>query len=143
MTNVVRRNLRLSDSRVEYTSAASIVNKGPNSSVGKLYPTDSEALHASNNAITTTGILPSSRIVRLETQYSATPSTIPKTPKDTTARLPRYSPTAIKQAGIAISINAPAYLDTFLARGSGTALVLSRNIEQYPASTPSKVPKFR
>src|SRR5215210_5454048 len=143
ITNVVRRNLGSSDARVEYANAASIVNNGPNNSVGKLYPTDSEALHASNSAINTTGILLSSRIATLEMQYRATPSTIPKTPKDTTARLPRYSPTAMKNAGITISIDAPAYLGTLLARTSDAALAFSRNIEPYPASTPSNVPKFR
>src|SRR3712207_1972841 len=140
MIRVVRRYLGLSGPRMEYTNAASIANKGPSIKVGKLYPTESEALHANNKAIDTTDSLCSTRSAPVETQYSTAPSNIPKAPKDTVARLPLYRPTDKKIAGIATSIDAPAYLATFLARTSGTASVLSRNIEQYPASRPSKVP---
>src|SRR5215203_6741295 len=117
-----------------------MVNKGPNNRVGKLYPTDNEALHANNKASKVTDTLSSPRPIPFQARYSTTPSTIPTTPKDTAARLPRYSPIAIKAAGTAISVDAPAYLGTRLVGSSGAALALSRNMEQYPASRPSKVP---
>src|SRR5918997_1229538 len=132
MTSAVCKNLGLSVSRLEYTHATSIVNKGPIIRVGKLYPTDSEALHASNKAINAIGTLSSSRAVLFETWYSTVPSTIPITPKDTVARLPWYSPIAIKAAGTTVNIDAPRYAHARLARSSGAALVLNKNIEQNP-----------
>src|SRR5918998_4552231 len=121
-TNAVRRNLGPSDSRTEYANATSIVNKGPSNRVGKLYPTDSEALQANSSASNATGTFTSPRAVPFKKRYSTMPSTIPKTPKDTVARLARYSPSAISVAGIIVSTDAPTYLDIRLVPSSGTAL---------------------
>src|SRR5919112_321796 len=134
MASVARKNLGSSDPRAEYTNATSIVNRGPNNKAGKLYPTESEALHASSRAISTTDVLSPSRAVSVVTWYSTAPSNIPKMPKEIMPRLPRYSPTAIKNAGIAADSDAPTYVDTRLVRSIGTELVFSRDVEQYPAN---------
>src|SRR4028118_64640 len=143
MTDATWRSLGTGDPDLEYATAASMVSNGPRNKAGELYPTDSEAPHANNKAIDIRDILSLSSVLLVETRYSNAPSTIPMTPNETVARLPRYNPAATNNAGTTANTDAPAYFHTRLARSSGTAPVLSRYSAQRTGHTPRKLPKFR